>query len=58
MARTVMTDDAQAMFIACSQLPTHTILEPLSLEFGRPVLSSIQATAWRIQHTLSSRLAA
>jgi len=58
MARTVMTEDAQAMFIACSQLPTRTILESLSLEFGRPVLSSIQATAWRIQHTLSPRLAA
>jgi arylmalonate decarboxylase len=57
MARTVMTDAAQAMFIACSQLPTRTILEPLSVEFGRPVLSSIQATAWRIQHTLSSPLA-
>jgi maleate cis-trans isomerase len=57
MARTVMTDAAQAMFIACSQLPTHAILAPLSVEFGRPVLSSIQATAWRIQHTLSSPLA-
>ena len=58
MARKVMTDAAQAMFIACSQLPTRTILEPLSLEFGRPVLSSIQATAWRVQHTLSSPVAA
>lgn len=47
MARQVMREDCDALFIACSQLPTHDILLSLSQSFGRPVLSSIQATAWR-----------
>ena len=45
MARQVMTDDCEAMFIACSQLPTLDILKDLSDRFQRPVLSSIKATA-------------
>lgn len=52
MARQVMTDGCDAMFIACSQLPTFDILHGLSAEFGRPVLSSIQATAQQLQATL------
>lgn len=51
MARQVMRDDCQALFIACSQLPTFEILDPLSLEFQRPVLSSIQATAAQARTT-------
>ena len=52
MARHVMTDGCDAMFIACSQLPTFDILKELSDEFGRPVLSSIQATAQQLRTTL------
>jgi len=52
MARQVMTDACDAMFIACSQLPTFDILNSLSAEFGRPVLSSIQATAHQLRTTL------
>jgi arylmalonate decarboxylase len=52
MARQVMTDACDAMFIACSQLPTFDILHSLSTEFGRPVLSSIQATAHQLRTTL------
>lgn len=46
LARAVMRPDCDAMFIACSQLPTHAILDDLEREFGRPVWSSIRATAW------------
>ncbi len=52
MARQVMTDGCDAMFIACSQLPTFDILTQLHAEFGRPVLSSIQATAHQLRTTL------
>ncbi len=52
MARQVMTDGCDAMFIACSQLPTFDILQNLSAEFGRPVLSSIQATAQQLRANL------
>ena len=48
LARETMRDDCDGMFIACSQLPTRNIVEPLQREFGRPVWSSIQATAWQV----------
>lgn len=53
MARATLHEGCDALFIACSQLPTHDILSALSVEFSRPVLSSIQATAWRVQQVLN-----
>ncbi len=44
-ARTLLQDDVQALFIACSQLPTLGVVRPLSQLWGKPVLSSIQVTA-------------
>lgn len=46
LARAAMAPASDAMFIACSQLPTRAILDELEREFGRPVWSSIRATAW------------
>jgi maleate cis-trans isomerase len=46
LARGTMRPDCDAMFIACSQLPTKDIVEDLEREFGKPVWSSIKATAW------------
>ena len=48
LARETMDDGCDALFIACSQLPTRDILGDLEHEFGRPALSSIQVTAQRI----------
>lgn len=45
-ALATMTPDSDAMFIACSQLPTLAILPGLRAAFGKPVWSSIQGTAW------------
>lgn len=44
-ARGLMTDDCDGMFIACSQLPTAGVRQALEGDFGRPVGSSIHATA-------------
>lgn len=52
LARETMDDECDALFIACSQLPTYAILGGLAQEFRRPVLSSIQATAWRVRQEL------
>jgi maleate cis-trans isomerase len=46
LARATMRPDCDALFIGCSQLPTHAILDGLAAEFGRPAWSSIRATAW------------
>ncbi|MFZ9196212.1 MAG: maleate cis-trans isomerase family protein [Burkholderiales bacterium] len=58
LARETMTTDADAMFIACSQLPTKDILAGLESDFARPVWSSIKATAWHAQRVLAARVAA
>ncbi len=46
LARATMGPDCDALFIGCSQLPTHAILAGLAVEFSRPAWSSISATAW------------
>jgi maleate cis-trans isomerase len=51
-ARETMREDCDGMFVACSQLPTQAILEELRREIGRPVSSSIHATAWLARRTL------
>jgi maleate cis-trans isomerase len=40
--------ECDALFIGCSQLPTLELCGPLEAELGRPVWSSIRATAWEI----------
>lgn len=45
LARKTMGADCDALFIGCSQLPTQPFLATLARDLGRPVLSSISATA-------------
>jgi maleate cis-trans isomerase len=52
ISRRTMRAECSALFIACSQLPTYEILGGLGREFGRPVLSSIQSTAWQVRRVL------
>jgi len=55
-ARETMDQECDALFIACSQLPTRAIVGPLEQEFKRPVWSSIKATAWRACNALGVAL--
>jgi len=54
LARSTMTNDCDAMLIACSQLPTIDLLQSLQESFGRPVFSSIQSTAWQVGKVLDA----
>ncbi len=54
LARKTMGADCDALFIGCSQLPTHAILPGLAAEFGRPAWSSIRATAWDAERQQAS----
>jgi maleate cis-trans isomerase len=45
--RGAMRPGIEAVFIACSQLPTHAIIPELERDLGVPVWSSIRATAWQ-----------
>lgn len=42
-------DDVDALFIACSQLPTLAVVQRLERRWNKPVLSSIQVTAQQAQ---------
>src|SRR2546421_35323 len=53
LARDTVTPDSDALFIACSQLPTHAIVGALQGELQRPVWSSIQASAWQTKEKLT-----
>ena len=57
LACETMTPEADALFIACSQLPTRDIMPRLEREFGKPVWSSIKATAWHAERVLTGKAA-
>ena len=48
-----VTPATTSLFIACSQLPTLDVIEPLRQRLGIPVWSSIGATAWMALRALS-----
>lgn len=56
LARETMSPRCEALFIACSQLPTREILDELERDFGCPVWSSIKATAWHTGAVSQNRL--
>jgi maleate cis-trans isomerase len=53
--RRLIGSDSDAVFIACSQLPTATVLDPLGKACGKPVLSSIRATATQVMLAVRRR---
>lgn len=52
LSERTMGPDCDALFIGCSQLPTHAVLPGLTASFGKPALSSIGATAWQAMRVL------
>lgn len=46
-ASSVAVDDAEGIFISCTDYPTFDIIRDLETEVGRPVVTSNQATLWR-----------
>lgn len=57
IARTTMDDGCDAMFIACAQLPTRTILAGLQEAFGRPVISANAALTAQLRGVLAQSAA-
>jgi maleate isomerase len=46
LVRDTVTDDAQAVFISCTNLPTYDVIATLEAELGKPVLTANQVTIW------------
>jgi maleate isomerase len=40
------SDDADALFISCTNLPTYDLIAPLEAALGKPVLTANQVTMW------------
>jgi maleate isomerase len=51
----IVTPRSSALLIACSQLPSVGIVEPLRKRLGIPVWSSVSATAWAASRALASQ---
>ncbi|MEU3273314.1 Asp/Glu/hydantoin racemase [Saccharomonospora sp. NPDC006951] len=39
-------DDAEAIFVSCTNLPTYDVIDPLEAALGKPVLTANQLTMW------------
>jgi maleate isomerase len=46
IVRSVDADDADALFISCTNLPSYDLIEPLEAALGKPVLTANQVTMW------------
>ncbi|GAB3577426.1 aspartate/glutamate racemase family protein [Amycolatopsis endophytica] len=46
LIRTGDTEDADAIFVSCTALPTYDLIAPLEEELGKPVVTANQATVW------------
>jgi arylmalonate decarboxylase len=47
LVASVVRPEADAIFVTCTQLPTLPMIARLEAEFGKPVVTSNQATVWR-----------
>jgi len=48
--RKLSSGDSDAVFLSCTGLPTITLLEKLETELKKPVISSNQATLWKLKN--------
>jgi maleate isomerase len=51
LARRAWHEDADALLITCLNLRSHEVVEALERELGKPVVTSTQATLWRLLRT-------
>lgn len=52
LACEVNSPAAEGVFISCTNFATASILAPLEAQLGKPVVTSVQATAWALLRTL------
>jgi arylmalonate decarboxylase len=55
LAREVDSPEAQGIFISCTNFATLPIIALLEREAGKPVVTSVQATAWALLRALNIR---
>ena len=55
LARDVLREDTEAIFISCSNFRTLDIIEALERETGKPVITSNQAAMWGTLRKIADR---
>lgn len=48
LVRSVNSDEAEAIVLSCTNLPTYDLIAPLEAELGKSVISANQATMWAL----------
>ena len=56
LAKSADCEEAQAIFVSCTQLPTVAMIDRLERELGKPVITSNQATFWRCLRAIGFNL--
>lgn len=54
VARAADRADADAVFLACTNLPTYDLIAPLERMLGKPVLTANQVTMWAVLRAMHS----
>jgi len=55
LVRDANSDDAEAVFVSCTNLATYDVIAPLEAELGKPVITANQVTMWALLETMGRR---
>jgi maleate isomerase len=55
LVRDADSDDAEAIFISCTNLATYDVIAPLEAELGKPVITANQVTMWGLMESIGRR---
>ena len=55
LVRDADSDDAEAVFVSCTNLATYDVIAPLEAELGKPVITANQITMWGMLETIGRR---
>ena len=55
LVRDANSDDAEAVFVSCTNLATYDVIAPLEAELGKPVITANQVTMWALLEAIGRR---
>jgi maleate isomerase len=55
LVRDADSDDADAVFVSCTNLATYDVIAPLESELGKPVITANQVTMWAVLEAIGRR---
>ena len=55
LVREADSENAEAVFVSCSNLATYDVIAPLEAELGKPVITANQVTMWALLESIGRR---